>query len=34
MRIDRLRNIEVAKRNQQRIKDPNFFPAAPKGEIQ
>ncbi|OAG38398.1 hypothetical protein AYO21_07381 [Fonsecaea monophora] len=33
MRIDRLRNLEVAKRNQQRMKDPSFFPAAPKGDI-
>ncbi|EXJ62965.1 hypothetical protein A1O7_03409 [Cladophialophora yegresii CBS 114405] len=34
MRIDRLRNLEIAKRNQQRIKDPSFFPAAPRGDVQ
>ncbi|KIW71440.1 hypothetical protein PV04_03609 [Phialophora macrospora] len=34
MRIDRLRNLEIAKRNQQRIKDPSFFPAVPKGDVQ
>ncbi|KIW96755.1 uncharacterized protein Z519_02146 [Cladophialophora bantiana CBS 173.52] len=33
MRIDRWRNLEVAKRNQQRMKDPNLFPAVPKGDI-
>lgn len=33
MRIDRQRQMEIAKRNQQRIKDPNFFPAAPRGDI-
>ncbi|KAL6245235.1 hypothetical protein RBB50_008010 [Rhinocladiella similis] len=33
MRIDRQRNMEIAKRNQQRIRDPNFFPAAPRGDI-
>lgn len=33
MRIDRLRNLEIAKRSQQRVKDPTFFPAAPKGDI-
>jgi hypothetical protein len=34
MRIDRQRNAEIAKRNQQRIRDPTFFPAAPKGDVQ
>ncbi|KAJ9612443.1 hypothetical protein H2200_004040 [Cladophialophora chaetospira] len=34
MRVDRVRNLEIAKRNQQRIKDPTFFPAAPKGDFQ
>lgn len=33
MRLDRLKNIETAKRNQQRLKDPSFFPAAPKGDL-
>jgi hypothetical protein len=33
MRLDRLRNIETAKRNAQRINNPTFFPAAPKGDI-
>ncbi|KAI1617816.1 VPS4-associated protein 1 [Exophiala viscosa] len=33
MRIDRIRNMEAAKRSQQRIKDPSFFPATPKGDI-
>ncbi|ETN40249.1 uncharacterized protein HMPREF1541_04525 [Cyphellophora europaea CBS 101466] len=33
MRIERLRNIEVARRNQQRIKDPTFFPKAPTGDL-
>jgi hypothetical protein len=33
MRLDRLRNIETARRNQQRLKDPSFFPTAPKGEL-
>ncbi|KIX10315.1 uncharacterized protein Z518_01397 [Rhinocladiella mackenziei CBS 650.93] len=33
MRLDRLRNLELAKRNQQRMKDPSFFPTAPKGDI-
>lgn len=33
MRIDRTRNLELAKRNQQRIRDPGFFPAPPKGDI-
>ncbi|EYE97913.1 AAA-ATPase Vps4-associated 1 family protein [Aspergillus ruber CBS 135680] len=29
MRIDRLRNIEVAKRNRQRLQDPSLFPSVP-----
>jgi hypothetical protein len=33
MRVDRLRNVEIAKRNQQRMKDPNFFPSTPKGDV-
>lgn len=31
MRIDRLRNIEIAKRNRERLKDPSFFPSVPTG---
>ncbi|KAK2763986.1 hypothetical protein FQN54_009605 [Arachnomyces sp. PD_36] len=33
MRIDRLRNIEIAKRNRERLRDPTSFPTAPKGDI-
>jgi hypothetical protein len=31
MRIDRLRSIEAARRNRERLKDPSLFPAAPSG---
>ncbi|CAI7564686.1 unnamed protein product [Penicillium glandicola] len=31
MRIDRLRNIEMAKRNQERLKNPSLFPSVPSG---
>ncbi|CAG7930895.1 unnamed protein product [Penicillium olsonii] len=31
MRIDRLRNIEMAKRNQERMKNPSLFPSVPSG---
>jgi hypothetical protein len=34
MRVDRLRNVELAKKNQQRLRDPNAFPSAPKGDLQ
>ncbi|KAL2002368.1 hypothetical protein VTN02DRAFT_75 [Thermoascus thermophilus] len=30
-RIDRLHNIEIAKRNRERLRDPSFFPSAPTG---
>ncbi|KAL4927189.1 AAA-ATPase Vps4-associated 1 family protein [Aspergillus undulatus] len=33
MRIDRMRNIEAAKRNRQRLQDPSFFPSAPSGGL-
>ncbi|EXJ86387.1 hypothetical protein A1O3_03338 [Capronia epimyces CBS 606.96] len=33
MRMDRVRKLEQARRNQQRMKDPNLFPAVPKGDI-
>ncbi|KAJ5474594.1 Protein of unknown function DUF1742fungi [Penicillium sp. IBT 31633x] len=31
MRIDRLRNIEMAKRNQERLRTPSLFPSVPSG---
>lgn len=33
MRIDRLRNIEQAKRNQERLKNPTLFPSVPKNDL-
>ncbi|PGH16455.1 hypothetical protein AJ79_01786 [Helicocarpus griseus UAMH5409] len=33
MRIDRLRNMEIAKRNRERMKDPGLFPSAPKNDL-
>ncbi|OJJ53157.1 hypothetical protein ASPSYDRAFT_547613 [Aspergillus sydowii CBS 593.65] len=33
MRIDRMRNMEAAKRNRQRLQDPSFFPSAPSGDL-
>lgn len=33
MRLDRRANMERAKREQARMKDPAFFPAAPAGDI-
>ncbi|KAL4978063.1 VPS4-associated protein 1 [Aspergillus desertorum] len=33
MRLDRMRNIEVAKRNRQRLQDPSFFPSVPSGGL-
>ncbi|KAL4964779.1 AAA-ATPase Vps4-associated 1 family protein [Aspergillus stella-maris] len=33
MRIDRMRNMEAAKRNRQRLQDPSFFPSAPSGGL-
>ncbi|KAJ6031214.1 Protein of unknown function DUF1742 [Penicillium herquei] len=33
MRIDRLRGIEMAKRNQERMKNPSLFPSVPTREI-
>ncbi|KAH8428754.1 AAA-ATPase Vps4-associated 1 family protein [Aspergillus melleus] len=33
MRLERLRNAEVAKRNRQRMQDPSFFPSVPSGGI-
>lgn len=33
MRVNRVRQIEAAKRQAARVKDPQFFPATPKGEL-
>jgi len=33
MRVDRLRGIEMAKRNQERMKSPSLFPSAPTKEL-
>ncbi|KAJ5745393.1 hypothetical protein N7520_010575 [Penicillium odoratum] len=33
MRIDRLRGIERAKRNQERLKNPSLFPSVPNREL-
>ncbi|KAJ5711595.1 hypothetical protein N7488_005751 [Penicillium malachiteum] len=33
MRIDRLRGIEMAKRNQERMKNPSLFPSVPTREL-
>lgn len=30
-RINKKRNAEIAKRNRERMRDPNFFPSVPKG---
>ncbi len=30
-RLDRLRNLEVAKRNRERLKNPVLFPSVPNG---
>jgi hypothetical protein len=33
MRIDKIRNAEIAKRNRERLKDPSLFPSAPTGDL-
>ncbi|GKZ21854.1 hypothetical protein AbraIFM66951_009387 [Aspergillus brasiliensis] len=33
MRIDRMRNAEVARRNRQRLQDPSLFPSVPTGGL-
>ena len=33
MRIDRIRNMEIAKRNRDRLRDPMSFPSTPKGDV-
>jgi hypothetical protein len=32
MRLDRIRNAEIARRNKERLKSPTAFPAVPKGD--
>ncbi|KKZ60260.1 hypothetical protein EMCG_05017 [[Emmonsia] crescens] len=33
MRIDRMRNMEIARRNRERMKNPSLFPSAPKTDL-
>ncbi|KAK2805391.1 hypothetical protein FQN51_000217 [Onygenales sp. PD_10] len=33
MRIDRIRNMEIARRNRERLRDPGLFPSAPKSDF-
>ncbi|GKZ35004.1 hypothetical protein AbraIFM66950_005443 [Aspergillus brasiliensis] len=33
MRIDRMRNAEIARRNRQRLQDPSLFPSVPNGGL-
>ncbi|KAF2737304.1 DUF1742-domain-containing protein, partial [Polyplosphaeria fusca] len=33
MRIDKMRNAEIAKRNRERLKNPSLFPSAPTGDL-
>lgn len=33
MRVDRIRNMELAKRQRERLSNPSSFPAAPKGDL-
>ncbi|KAK2783677.1 hypothetical protein FQN53_009129 [Emmonsiellopsis sp. PD_33] len=33
MRIDRIRNMEIARRNRERLRDPELFPSAPKSDF-
>ncbi|KAF2199687.1 DUF1742-domain-containing protein [Delitschia confertaspora ATCC 74209] len=32
MRVDRIRNAEIAKRNRERLKNPSLFPSVPSGD--
>ena len=32
MRIDRRRNLEMARKNRERLRDPTFFPSVPNKE--
>ncbi|PGH22965.1 hypothetical protein AJ80_03014 [Polytolypa hystricis UAMH7299] len=33
MRIDRIRNMEMAKRNRERLNNPSYFPSTPKSDV-
>ncbi|OJD25393.1 hypothetical protein ACJ73_03240 [Blastomyces percursus] len=33
MRIDRMRNMEIARRNRERLNNPSLFPSAPKTDL-
>jgi hypothetical protein len=33
IRLEKKRQIELAKRNRERITQPNFFPSVPKGNL-
>ena len=33
MRLDRIRNAEIAKRNRERLKNPSVFPSVPAGGL-
>ncbi|KAF1983024.1 DUF1742-domain-containing protein [Aulographum hederae CBS 113979] len=33
MRLDRIRNAEIAKRNRERMKSPNLFPSVPSNDL-
>ncbi|KAI4242249.1 MAG: hypothetical protein L6R40_004120 [Gallowayella cf. fulva] len=32
-RLDRIRNAEIAKRNRERLQNPNLFPSVPSGDL-
>ncbi|MCJ1412546.1 hypothetical protein MMC19_006641 [Ptychographa xylographoides] len=33
MRLDRIRNAEISKRNRERLKNPSVFPSVPSGDL-
>ncbi|KAI9731750.1 MAG: hypothetical protein M1834_004539 [Cirrosporium novae-zelandiae] len=33
MRLDRIKNAELAKRNRERLRNPTLFPSVPKGDL-
>ena len=33
MRLDRIRNIQAAQKQRERMKDPSLFPSTPKGDL-
>jgi len=33
MRLDRIRNAEITKRNRERLKNPSAFPSVPRGDL-